>query len=67
MSIISPNNNTGLIIDDFINYATAHLSTVSGVINTVSLYPPLATPGPGISIWTGYNVPPANPPIQTET
>lgn len=59
MSIISPNNNTSLIIDDFINYATAHLSTIGGVINTVSLYPPLQTPGPGLIIWTGYTVTPA--------
>lgn len=61
MSIISPNNNTSLIIDDFINYATAHLSTISGVINTVSLYPPLQTPGPGVILWTGYTVTPAKP------
>jgi hypothetical protein len=68
MSILSPNNNTGLIIDDFINYATAHLSTISGVVNTVSLYPPLATPGPGILTWSGYMVQPAQPstPIQTQ-
>ena len=37
MSVIPPNNNTTLIIDDFINYATAHLSTVTGIINTISL------------------------------
>ena len=59
MSIISPNSNTSLIIDDFINYATAHLSTIGGVINTVSLYPPLQTPGPGVIIWTGYTITPA--------
>lgn len=61
MSILSPNNNTGLIIDDFINYATAHLSTISGVVNTVSLYPPVGTPGPGIVQWSGYFVPPSQP------
>jgi len=61
MSIISPNNNTSLIIDDFINYATAHLSTISGVINTISLYPPIQTPGPGVILWTGYTVTPAKP------
>lgn len=59
MSIISPNNNTSLIIDDFINYANAHLTTIGGVINTVSLYPPLQTPGPGVIIWTGYTITPA--------
>jgi predicted chitinase len=59
MSVIPPNNNTTLIIDDFINYATAHLSTVSGIVNTVSLYPPLATPAPGVLPWSGYQVAPA--------
>ena len=61
MSVIPPNNNTTLIIDDFINYATAHLSTVSGIINTISLYPPAALPAPGVLPWTGYQIPPATP------
>lgn len=61
MAAIPPTNNTGLIVDEFIRYATVHLSTISGVATTVSLYPPLATPGPGIVIWTGYTVPPAKP------
>jgi len=61
MSIITPNSNTTLIIDDFITYATKHLSTVSGIINTVSLYPPLQTPGPGVIIWSGYTVQPSTP------
>ena len=61
MSIISPTNNTSLIITDFINYATSHLSTVSGLVNTVSLYPPLATPGPGVLPWTSYSVVPPSP------
>lgn len=60
MSIISPTNNTSLIIDDFINYANLHLTTVSGVVNTVSLYPPALTPAPGIIPWVGYTVPPDN-------
>jgi predicted chitinase len=59
MSVIPPNNNTTLIIDDFINYATAHLSTVTGIVNTISLYPPLGTPAPGVLPWTGYQVAPA--------
>ena len=59
MSIIPPTKNSALIIDDFIMYATQHLSTVSGVINTVSSYPPVGTPGPGIINWTGYMVTPA--------
>ena len=59
MSVIPPNNNTTLIIDDFINYATAHLSTVTGIVNTISLYPPLGTPAPGVLPWSGYQVQPA--------
>ena len=50
-----------LIIDDFILYATKHLSTVGGIINTVSLYPPLQTPGPGVIIWRGYIIQPSTP------
>lgn len=61
MSVIPPNNNTTLIIDDFINYATAHLSTVSGIVNTLSLYPPVAAPAPGVLPWAGYQVQPATP------
>ena len=61
MSVIPPTNNTTLIIDDFINYATAHLSTVSGIVNTLSLYPPAATAAPGVLLWTGYQVSPATP------
>ena len=61
MSVIPPTKNTALIVDDFISYATAHLSTVSGIINTVSLYPPIGTPGPGIINWTSYMVAPSRP------
>ena len=63
MSAIDPTNNTGLIIDDFINYAISHLSTIGGVINTTSLYPPLQTPGPAVIIWQGYTVAPATPSV----
>ena len=52
MSVIPPTKKTSVIVDDFISYATLHLSTVSGIINTVSLYPPIGTPGPGIINWT---------------
>jgi predicted chitinase len=63
MSAIDPTNNTGLIIDDFINYAISHLSTIGGVINTTSLYPPLQTPGPAVILWQGYTVAPATPSV----
>ncbi len=61
MAAIPPTNNTGLIVDEFIRYATIHLTTVSGMATTVSLYPPASTPAPGIVLWTGYTVPPATP------
>lgn len=51
-----PVNDSSLIIDQFIAYATMHLTTVSGMISTISLYPPLGTPAPGIVMWNGYKV-----------
>lgn len=65
MSAISPTKNTGLIVDDFIAYATQHLTTVGGTITTTSLYPPAGTPAPGILTWTGYFVDPATPSQQS--
>jgi putative chitinase len=59
MSLIRPNNNSEIIVDDFILYATTHLNTISGVVNTISLYPPIGTPAPGVVLWSGYFVPPA--------
>jgi putative chitinase len=63
MSAVPPTNNPASIIDEFINYATQHLTTVSGVINTISLYPavPSPVPGPGVINWVGYTVPPSVP------
>ena len=61
MSVIPPTKNTAIIVDDFISYATLHLSTVSGIINTVSAYPPFGTPGPGIIMWSSYMVTPSRP------
>ena len=63
MGAIQPTKNHKLIIDEFIRYAQQHLSTVSGIVNTVSTYPPLNTPGPGISNWSGYTVQPAKPSV----
>lgn len=61
MAAIPPTKNTSLIIDEFIRYATTHLTTVSGVAFTISLYPPTGTPAPGVVFWTGYTVPPPSP------
>lgn len=53
---LSPSPSIETFIDNFISLARQHLTTVGGVINTISLYPPLGTPGPGIISWTGYTV-----------
>jgi hypothetical protein len=63
MSILQPNNNSEILVDDFIRYSLSHLNTVSGIANTISLYPPLGTPAPGIVVWSGYLVPPPSPAI----
>jgi len=53
-----PNNNASLFVDMFVNAATLHLLSVSGLISTTSLYPgaPTPIPGPGVIVWTGYSV-----------
>jgi hypothetical protein len=61
MSVIPPTKNAALIVDDFIMYATAHLSTISGIANTISAYPPYGTTGPGIVQWSGYQIQPSRP------
>ena len=64
MSAITPTKNTGLIIDEFINYATKHLTTVSGLATTLSTYPPAGATAPGVVNWTGYSVTPAKPSVE---
>jgi GH24 family phage-related lysozyme (muramidase) len=73
MAAINPTNNTGLIVDEFISYATNHLNSVQGIISTVSLYTagpppsPVQVPGPGIISWQGYFIDPSTrSPIVTE-
>jgi hypothetical protein len=53
-----PNNTPSLFVDLFVLAATTHLSTISGIINTTSLYPsaPTPIPAPGIIPWSGYVV-----------
>lgn len=54
-----PNNSVATMVDQFVLSATTHLLSVSGLINTISLYPsaPSPIPGPGIINWTGYTIP----------
>jgi hypothetical protein len=57
MSALQPNNEAGLLLDEFIKYAQSHLKTVGGSIGTLSSYPAaLGTPQPGIISWTGFTV-----------
>jgi GH24 family phage-related lysozyme (muramidase) len=60
MAAVNPTNFTSLIVDEFIQYATRHLNTITGSVTTLSLYPPIPTPSPGILIWKGYTIPPAS-------
>lgn len=65
MTLLRPTNTSEILVDDFIQYALTHLNTITGVANTISLYPPLGTPGPGIVAWSGYFVPPPTPSVPT--
>ncbi len=54
-----PSNSTDPFIDGFILLGTLHLQTISGICNTISQYPPPASPGPAVLLWTGFTVDPA--------
>lgn len=54
---IPPSSTTDVFIDVFITTATIHLTTVQGIVNTISLYPGAPpVPGPGVLPWSGYTV-----------
>jgi hypothetical protein len=53
---VLPSTSNDPYLDAFILQATIHLQTVSGFCNTISQYPPPATPGPAILPWVGFNV-----------
>ena len=59
MAAINPTDVTALIVDEFIRNATTHLTTISGIVNTLSIFPPLPSAAPGIINWRGYTVAPA--------
>tara|TARA_E500000081_G_C6122982_1_gene349144 strand:+ start:1518 stop:2084 length:567 start_codon:yes stop_codon:yes gene_type:complete len=54
-----PNENVMIFINGFVTAAQVHLTSVSGIINTISLYPagPSPVPGPGIIMWSTFTVP----------
>ena len=53
---VLPNNDPNVFLDAFITSAKLHLSTISGIYNVISQYPPPAPPAPAVISWTGYNV-----------
>jgi predicted chitinase len=63
MAAVPPSKNTAKIVEEFIRYAQQHLGTVSGLINTVSIFPSAPSPItlPSIVNWSGYFIPPAPP------
>jgi len=54
-----PNQNVMIFINGFVAAAQIHLTSVSGIINTISLYPagPSPVPGPGVIMWSTFTVP----------
>lgn len=55
----SPQPITTPFVSQLVATITSHLATVSGIYNTVSLYPaaPSPVPAPGVLPWVGYTVP----------
>jgi hypothetical protein len=56
-SPLTPTESKTLFTDLFVLAATTHLQSISGIITTTSLYPPIGAPAPGVIFWTGYTVP----------
>jgi predicted chitinase len=69
MAAVPPSKNTAKIVEEFIRYAQQHLGTVSGLINTVSIFPSVPSPItlPSIVNWTGYFIPPPPPSIGVDS
>lgn len=55
----TPLPETTPFVTQFVTAITSHLATISGLYNTISLYPavPAPLPGPGLLPWVGYTVP----------
>lgn len=51
-----PSNTTDLFLNQLISYIQIHLTTVAGIFQTVSLYPPSGTPSAGVVQWQGYTI-----------
>ena len=65
MAAVPPSKNTPKIIEEFIRYAQQHLGTITGLINTTSVFPSAPSPIilPSVVNWTGYFVTPATPSV----
>jgi predicted chitinase len=65
MAAVPPSKNTPKIIEEFIRYAQQHLTTITGLINTTSVFPGAPSPIilPSVVNWTGYFVTPAMPSV----
>ena len=53
---IPPMKNVRIFAKTFTSFAKIHLATIQGLCSTISLYPPLGTPGPGMIQWQGFKV-----------
>jgi hypothetical protein len=49
-----PNTNSEIFLNSFVLSASTHLFQISGIITTISLYPPVGSPAPGFINWNGY-------------
>jgi hypothetical protein len=55
-SKVPPMKSVRVFVKTFVSYAKIHLATVQGLCSTISLYPPLSTPGPAMLQWQGFKV-----------
>jgi hypothetical protein len=53
---ILPSTTINTFLEIIVLAAKIHLTTIGGICNTISQYPPTAPPGPGILTWQGYTI-----------
>jgi putative chitinase len=65
MGMQYPTMDVGVFLDALIMGMTMHLTTISGMYMTLSMYPGVPTTiSPGMLPWTGYTIPPAKPSVE---
>lgn len=57
---VFPISDIGSFVNAFIYLAKSHLTTIGGICNVLTQYPPPAPPAPGIVNWAGYTIPDAD-------